>query len=126
METANLDGREKVLRCTDEFIETLRATSVVGRFAEATRRYEADQEVQALMETLRRFQQAQQTGEVLPSELEDVRDAQVRVRNHRVVQEYLAARDAVGAFFQETNLVISEVLGLDFGQTAGPAASSCC
>lgn len=126
METANLDGREKVLRCTDEFIETLRATSVVRRFAEATRRYEADQEVQALMETLRRFQQAQQSGGVLPAELQDVRDAQMRAQNHPAVQEFLAARDAVGAFFQETNLVISEVLGLDFGQTAGPAASSCC
>jgi cell fate (sporulation/competence/biofilm development) regulator YlbF (YheA/YmcA/DUF963 family) len=126
METASLDGRETVLRHTDEFIAASRVTPVVRRFAEATRRYEADQEVQALMEKLRRFQQAQQTGGALPAELQDVRDAQMRVRNHPAVQEVFAARDAVGAFFQETNLVISEVLGLDFGQTAGPAADGCC
>jgi hypothetical protein len=47
------------------------------------------------------------------------------IRNHGVVQEFLAARDAVGVFLQETNLAISEVLGLDFGQTAGPAAGCC-
>lgn len=125
MKTANLDGRESVLRCTGEFIEALKATPVVRRFAEAARRFEADQEVQSLMGTLRRFQLAQQNGGVLAGELQDVRDAQMRIRNHRVVQEFLAARDAVGAFLQETNLAISEVLGLDFGQTAGPAGGSC-
>lgn len=125
MERANLDGREEVLRRTDEFIAALRATPVVRRFAEATRRYETDQEVQALMAKLRHFQQAQQTGGLSSSELQDVRDAQARIRNHRVVQEFLAARDAVGGFLQETNLAVSEVLGLDFGQTAGPAGGAC-
>lgn len=117
--------REKVLRCTDEFIEALKAAPAIRRFAEASCRFEADREVQSLMETLQRFQRAQQTGEVLSAGLQDVRDAQARFRNHLVVQEFLAARDAVGAFLQETNLVISEVLGLDFGQTAGPAGGAC-
>jgi cell fate (sporulation/competence/biofilm development) regulator YlbF (YheA/YmcA/DUF963 family) len=125
MEKTNLDGRERVLRCTDEFIEAMRATPVVRRFAEAKRQFEADQEVQALMGTLQRFQRAQQTGEVLSTGLQDVRGAQARLRDHRVVQEFLAARDAVGAFLQETNQAISEVLGLDVGQTAGPAGGAC-
>jgi cell fate (sporulation/competence/biofilm development) regulator YlbF (YheA/YmcA/DUF963 family) len=125
METANLDSRESVLRRTEEFIGALKATPVVRRFDEAARRFEADQEVQSLMGVLRRFQQAQQNGGLSSSELEDVRDAQARIRNHSVVQEFLRARDAVGAFLQETNQAISEVLGLDFGQTAGPAGGAC-
>jgi cell fate (sporulation/competence/biofilm development) regulator YlbF (YheA/YmcA/DUF963 family) len=125
METANLDGREIVLRRTDEFIEALKATPAVRRFVEASRRFEADQEVQSLMGTLQRFHGAQQTGEVLSPGFHDVRDAQARLQNHRVVQEFLAARDAVGAFLKETNRVISEVLGVDFGQTAGPAGGAC-
>lgn len=125
MERANFDGRENVLRRTGEFIATLKATPAVRRFAEASRRFEADQEVQSLMGTLQRFQRAQQTGEVLSPGLQDVRDAQARLQNHRVVLEFLAARDAVGAFLQETNQVISEVLGVDFGQTAGPAGGAC-
>ena len=125
MERANLDGRENVLRRTDEFIEALRATPAVQRFAEASRRFEADQEVQSLMGTLQRFQRAQQTGEVLGTRFQDVRNAQARLQNHPVVQEFLAARDAVGALLQETNLVISEILGLDFGQTVGPAGGAC-
>lgn len=125
METAKLDDRETVLRRTEEFVEALKGTPVVRRFAEASRRFEGNQEVQSLMETLLRFQRAQQTGGMSPSELREVRDAQARFRNHPVVQEFLAARDAVVALLQETNLVISEVLGLDFGQTAGPAGGSC-
>ncbi len=125
METANSDGRDGVLQRTDEFIESLKATSVVRRFDEASRRFETDQEVQSLMGTLRRFQQAQQTGGVLTAELVGVRDAQARLQNHRVVQEFLAARDAVGKFLQETNQAVSEVIGIDFGQTAGPAGGAC-
>ncbi len=125
METVNLDGRENVLRYTDELIAALKATPTVRRFAEASRRFEADQEVQALLETVQRFQRGQQTGEVGSHEFQDVRRAQARLQNHRVVQEFVRARDAVGEFFKETNKAISEVLGLDVGQTAGPAGGCC-
>jgi cell fate (sporulation/competence/biofilm development) regulator YlbF (YheA/YmcA/DUF963 family) len=125
METTNLDSRERVLRRTEEFIGALKATSVVRRFDEAARRLEADQEVQSLLGVLRRFQQAQQNGGLSSSELEDVRDAQARIRNHQVVQEFLAAREAVGVLFKETNLAISEILGLDFGQTVSSPRCSC-
>ena len=125
METANLDGRERVLERTDEFVEALKATLVVQRFNEAARQLEADQEVQSLMGTLQRFQRALQTGDLSSTELQNLRDTQTRFGKHRVVQEFLAARDAVGAFLQETNKVISEVLGVDFGQTAGPAGGAC-
>jgi cell fate (sporulation/competence/biofilm development) regulator YlbF (YheA/YmcA/DUF963 family) len=125
METADLDGRESVLRRTDEFIAALKATPVVRRYAEAARRFQEDQEVQSLMRTLQRFQRAPQAGEGLSTELQDARDAHARLRNHPVVEEYLAARDAVGALLRETNLLISQILGLDFGQTAGSGGCAC-
>ncbi len=126
MDTPNVDGRAQVLQCTDQFIAALRATPAIQRFVEAERRFEADEEVQRLMETLQRFQRAQRTGEGSVGDMLAVRDAQVRIQNHPLVQEFLAARDGVGGFFQKTNQAISEVLGLDFGQTAGPASSGCC
>ena len=125
MSTANPAERENVQRCTEEFVESLKRTPQVRRFNEALRRFEADQEVQSLMATLRRFQQEQQNGRLLEQELEDVRNAQLRIGKHGVVREFLAARDAVGDFLKETNTAISEVLGLDFGLTAGPAGGGC-
>lgn len=125
MSTTNPAERENVQRCTEEFVESLKRTPQVMRFNEAMRRFEADQEVQSLMATLRRFQQEQQNGQLLEQELQDVRNAQLRIRDHGVVREFLAARDAVGDFLKGTNAAISEVLGLDFGQTAGPAGGGC-
>lgn len=125
MQTANLEDREGVLLRTDEFIGALESTRVVRRFKEAARRFEEDQEVQSLVQTFRRFQQAQQNGGVLGNELRDVRDAQARIQKHRVVQEFLESREAAGEFLQKTNGAISEVLGVDFGRTAGPAGGAC-
>ena len=129
MDTSGNDGRARVRQCADEFIGALRATSVVQRFADAQRRFDTDPEVQALLETFQRradaFQRAQQAGDVRPAQVREIRDAQTRVQAHPLVREFAEAREAVGVVLQETNLVISEVLGVDFGQTAGPAGGAC-
>ncbi len=125
MTAGSLDGQDGVAQRTQAFIEALRTTPVVRRFAEAARRFQSDQEVRELMGTLRHFQEAQQGGNVSAADLRSVRDAQTRMRNHRVVQEFFAAQNGVGTLLQATNQAISEVLGLDFGQTAGPAGGTC-
>lgn len=125
MGAETIEDREAVLRCTDAFIDALKATSAVRRFTDAAHSFESDQEVQRLMGVLRQFQLAQQTATVSRADLHDERDAQIHIRNHPVVVDFLAARDEAGTLLQETNRVISEVLGLDFGQTAGPAGGSC-
>ncbi len=124
MDPAN-GGHEQVVASTRAFIEALKAVGSVRRFAEAKRRFDTDPEVQALMKTLQQFQQAQLTGAALAVPLEEVRAAQKRIQEHPVVRELLMARDAVGSFLQETNVAISQVLGVNFGQTAGPAGGSC-
>jgi cell fate (sporulation/competence/biofilm development) regulator YlbF (YheA/YmcA/DUF963 family) len=115
------DARDEVRRSTDEFIGALRATPAVRRYAEAADRFAADQEVQSFIGTIQEWQRAQRSGVASSIGLQEVRETQVRLRDHRVVQDYLAAREAAGVLLQETNLAISELLGLDFGQTAGPA-----
>ncbi len=125
MKARNLDSQDGVAQRTQEFIEALKTTPAVRRFVEAVRRFQSDQEVQELMGTLRHFQEAQQGGGMPAADVQRVRDAQTRMRNHRVVQEFFAARDGVGTFLQVTNQAISEILGLDFGQTAGPAGGTC-
>ena len=83
----------------------------------------------ALVETFQRragaFQRAQQAGDARPGQVREIRTAQARVQAHPRVRELVEAREAVGRFLQETNLVISDVLGVDFGQTAGPAGGAC-
>lgn len=122
------DGSQ-VLERTREFVAALKATPAVKRFAGAQHRFQTDPEVQRILADLQRkaeaFQRAQQDGTVQQEQIQQVRDAQARFYDHPLAQEFLQARDAAGTFLQETNRMISEILGFDFGQTAGPAGGAC-
>lgn len=125
MKAAIDQGHDQVLAATHAFIDALKATGPVRRFVEANQRFDSDQEVQSILETLQQFQDAQRTGRLIPDLADSVREAQIRLRKNAVVKEFLAARDAVNSFLQETNVEISQVLGVNFGQTAGPGGGCC-
>lgn len=121
--------RSPVLERTREFVTALKATPSVQHFVAAQHRFQTDSEVRQIMADLQRkadaFQKAQEDGTLREEQIRDVREAQARFQRHPLVQEFVQARDAAGLFLQETNRVISEILGLDFGQTAGPAGGAC-
>jgi cell fate (sporulation/competence/biofilm development) regulator YlbF (YheA/YmcA/DUF963 family) len=121
--------RSPVLERTREFVTALKATPSVQHFVAAQHRFQTDAEVRQIMADLQRktdaFQEAQQDGTLREEQIQDVRAAQARFQRHPLVREFVQARDAAGVFLQETNHVISEILGLDFGQTAGPAGGAC-
>lgn len=129
MDTIGGDGRSAVLERTREFVAALKATPAVERFAAAQARFRTDPEVQEILQGLQSqvddFQRAQQDGTLQEEQIRQVREAQARFQAHPLVREFLEAREAVGLFLQETNRVISGILGLDFGQTAGPAGGAC-
>jgi cell fate (sporulation/competence/biofilm development) regulator YlbF (YheA/YmcA/DUF963 family) len=118
-------GHEEVLAATRAFIDALKATGPIRRFVEANQRFDSDQEVQSILKTLQQFQDAQRTGKLIPDLADSVREAQIRLRKNAIVKEFLAARDAANSFLQETNVEISQVLGVNFAQTAGPAGGNC-
>jgi len=121
--------RSPVLERTREFVTALKATPSVQHFVAAQHRFQTDSEVRQIMADLQRkadaFQKAQQDGTLREEQIQEVREAQLRFSDHPVAQEFLQARDAAGTFLQETNRVISEILGFDFGQTVGPAGGAC-
>lgn len=123
------DDRSAVFERTREFVTALKATPSIQRFVVAQRRFQTDPGVQRLLADVQReaqtFQRAQQDGTLQEEQIQQVRDAQARFYDHPVAQEFLQARDAAGTFLQETNRVVSEILGLDFGQTVGPAGGAC-
>ncbi len=129
MDVNQADGRQHLIEQTDAFLLALRATPVVTRFLNARRRFEDDPEVRGLLDEFQRranaFKQAQETGNESVDVVRDVRVAQANVQEHPIVREFSDARAAVATLFQQTNEVISEVLGVDFGQTAGPARGCC-
>lgn len=129
MRMEKTDGFGEVLERTRELVAALKAVPEVQRFTVVERRFRTDPELQQIMEELRQktgaFREAQAAGTLQAEQVQEVREAQARFRDHPLVQEFSAAREAAGLFLQETNRTISEILGLDFGQTAGPAGGAC-
>lgn len=129
MDVNQAGGRQELIEQADAFLQALRATPVVTRFLNARQRFETDPEVRALLDKFQQqanaFKQAQETGNESADVIRDVRVAQANVQEHPIVREYSQARADVVTLFQQTNEVISEALGVDFGQTAGPARGCC-
>ncbi len=123
------DDRSAVFERTREFVTALKAAPSVRRFMVAQRRFQTDPGVQRLLADAQRkaqtFQRARQDGTLQEEQIQEVREAQARFSDHPLAQEFLLARDAAATFLQQTNRVISEILGLDFGQTVGPAGGAC-
>ncbi len=122
-------GRQNLIEQGDAFVRALRAMPVVARFLGVRQRFETDAEVRALLGEFQRranaFRDAQQAGTESPDVIRDVRVAQANVQGHPIVREFSEARADVAKLYQQTNDVISEALGVDFGQTAGPARGCC-
>lgn len=120
MRMEKTDGFSEILERTRQFVAALKAVPAVQRFKVAEQRFRTDPELQRIMEELRQkmetFREAQAAGTLRAEQVQQVREAQGRLQQHPLVQEFSAARETAGLFLQETNRVISEILGLDFGQ----------
>ncbi len=125
MKPASQEADGQVLVTTRAFIDALKATAPVRRFVEANERMDSDDDVQSILKTIREFQDAQRTGKLIPDLADSVRAAQNRLRRNPVVKEFLAAREGANSFLQETNIEISQILGVNFGQTGAPAGGCC-
>ncbi len=129
MSTSNKDGLAEAIACTRTLIDALKTTPAVRHFLAAEPRFRSDPQVKALLTTLQhkaeRFRQDQEAGTVRQEQLEELREMQAQFQGHPAVQNFNDAREGVGLLFQETNRIISEILGFDFGQTAGRSGGAC-
>ncbi len=123
------DGMAEVVKTTEAFIAALKSTPLVSHYVAAERQFRTDPGVQTLLDELRRraqeFQRGQEEGTLQREQIEELRDRQALFQTHPIVQDFQDSRQAVGLLFQETNAIISKILGIDFGQTAGPAGGAC-
>lgn len=123
------NGNAMVLEKGRELIEALRATAVIEAYQRAEERFRKAAELRRVRADFERvagaFQRAQGQGTLTHAQIREAREVQARLQRHPLVQEFLAARDAAGRFLQEVNRVMSEVLGVDVGATAGPAGGAC-
>jgi cell fate (sporulation/competence/biofilm development) regulator YlbF (YheA/YmcA/DUF963 family) len=123
------DGQAHVLQLADALGAALKNSEVVQHFTAVEQRFRTDPNVQRMLKTLRqeaeKFQHAERTGNLSEEQLQEFRDMQARFQSHPLLRNLQEAREAAGFLLKETNSIISQILGIDFGRTAGPAGGAC-
>ncbi len=129
MKPGENDGVAEVMTCALAFIEALKSTPLVGHYKAVEQRFRGDPRVQGLLDGLRKkaqaFRRSQEEGTLRQEHVQEFREMQAQFQAHPSVQSFREAQQAVGLLFQETNAIISKILGVDFGQTAGSAGRPC-
>jgi cell fate (sporulation/competence/biofilm development) regulator YlbF (YheA/YmcA/DUF963 family) len=118
----DLSGVEAELR---EFASALRAAEAVRRLQDAARQLREDPEVHQLQEAFDRAEKAGRQGPqddgLRERQDEMLREAQLAYQRHPAVREWFQAELEVRLLLRSVNATISDILGLDFGQTVRSA-----
>jgi len=108
-----------------EFVSALKAAPAVRNLEVAARRLREDPEVHQLQETLDRADEACRQGlrdEMLcERQIEALREAQLAYQQHPAMRDWFQAEMEVRLLLRSMNAAISDVLGLDFGETVRSA-----
>lgn len=123
------DGSAEVMSCALAFIDALKSTPSVHHYKAAELQFRSDPGVQKLLAALRKkaesFHRSQEEGTLRQEHIEELRQMQAQLQAHPFVENFRNAQQAVGLLFQETNAIMSKILGIDVGQTAGRAGGAC-
>lgn len=113
----------------EKFALLLRASPAFLTFRETQEKLRQDQVAQTLLRTLelkqREFQQKQFDGGLTQEDIDEIRSLQKQIGENEQIIDFLQAQEEAISFAQEINLVISELLGFDFGTWASLSAGSC-
>jgi cell fate (sporulation/competence/biofilm development) regulator YlbF (YheA/YmcA/DUF963 family) len=111
-----------------EFIRYLNSSKEVQDFQAAEEKFNNDPEVselhQRFTQLAQEFQQKQATGSVTQEEINTIKQLQKQINDHPATQKYAQKQQELKFMLQDCNSGISEILGLDFSDTA--ATSACC
>ncbi len=120
-----------MVEAAEAFASALAASEPWQRWESAKRRSDADQELsratKRLAELARGFRAAGGSGRGMPGpELEEMIRLRVFVQDSPLARETEDAAQALVAFLQDANKLVSDFLGLDFAVNAAPRGGGCC
>lgn len=126
---AALRNSPEVTTAIETVVRSIRATEEYDRFEAARQKFQHDPEVLRVRKEVKAiidsYIRAQENGTVTVETIQKVRNAQMSLGGHPVVQDLSGKRQQVHNLFQTVNQTIGEVLGLDLAQAVAPA-SGCC
>jgi cell fate (sporulation/competence/biofilm development) regulator YlbF (YheA/YmcA/DUF963 family) len=120
-----------VVEAAEVFARALLDSTQWRRWRDACERFDADPQLRQIQRRLaelsRKFQSARAQGKGLfGPDLAELNRLQSEVQTSPLAKERDEAASALVQFLQDTNRLLSEMLGVDFAANAAPRQSSCC
>jgi cell fate (sporulation/competence/biofilm development) regulator YlbF (YheA/YmcA/DUF963 family) len=126
MNTSHTTLPSSVVDAVEALVENLNHAEPIVRYHQAKGRLEADPDAGRLLAELSTAQTAlrfkQSRGQLTQDDVDRLRALQREVHANPAIREYAETQQAASAYLPLVNQEISELLGLDFAATAGPAS----
>lgn len=114
-----------LLAAAEKLAETVGRVEPIAAFQQAKARYDADAEVQALVEQYgaarRDLQIRQSGGEITQGDLNRLRDLQRQVQASSVVVNFVETQQVAAGYLYAMVQELDELIGMDFAALASPS-----
>ncbi|MCC5934528.1 MAG: YlbF family regulator [Candidatus Cyclonatronum sp.] len=124
-----LEDKTTLLEAAKQFGETLKASSEYERFLEAQKVFNADADVQRMVEQynqmVQKLQLLQQLQEKDDELMARYRELNHQIETHPLIHELMNAQKAWKALTEEANAALTQKLGYDFADMAKPEGGCC-
>ncbi len=125
MNSPELDLTPALLAAAEKLAETLGRIEPIAAFQRAKARYDADTEVQSIIEqyTAARtdLQLRQANGSITQADLNRLRDLQRQVQANAVVVDFVGTQQVAAVYLSDVVQELDELIGMDFASLASPS-----
>lgn len=123
MSNFNKDG--DIRKSAREFAQHLRCSAKISAFIEAQEKMNRDAEAKAIIHRFQAMQQLRAAGSMRGQDYTEMVQVQQKLQRNPVIRDFIQAQQDAADFLQSVNTTISQILGVDFGATAGAGGGSC-
>lgn len=122
---SNFNQNGDVRKGASEFAQILRHAPKINALIEAKEKLNSDTEAKNIIARFQAMQQLRATGSLRGQDYTEMVQVQQQLQRNPVIRNFIQAQQDAADFLQTVNMTISQILGIDFGATAGRGAGSC-
>ncbi|MDZ7265221.1 MAG: YlbF family regulator [candidate division KSB1 bacterium] len=122
---SNFNQNGDVRKGASEFAQILRSSRKISAFIEAQEKLNGDAEAKNIIDRFQTMQQLRATGSLRGQDYTEMVQVQQQLQRNPVIRDFIQTQQNAADFLQTVNMTISQILGIDFGATAGKGAGSC-
>ena len=122
---SNFNQDDDIRKVASEFAQLLRRSPKISSFINAQKKMNGDAEARAIIERFQAMQQLRRAGPLRGQDYTEMAQVQQKLQRNPTIRDFVQTQQDAVDFLQSVNMTISQILGIDFGATAGAGGGSC-